>query len=82
MSSVLVEFMVQGIRARSFAALDEREGNRKARDRLWGQPVGATATVTRYVRGGAPTVISRWSVGRDRTIVAHAFEAVPRFALA
>ena len=80
--SVLVEFIYQGTRAQSFAAVDEREGNRKARDRLWGQPVGATATVTRYVRGVEPTVISRWCVGSDRTIVAHAFEPIPRFASA
>jgi hypothetical protein len=80
--SVLVEFTYQGTRAQSFAVTDEREGNRKARDRLWGRPVGSTATVTRYVRGDAPTVISRWCVDRDRTIVAHVFEAVPRFVRA
>lgn len=80
--SVLVEFVHQGTRAQCFAVVDEREGNRKARERLWGQPVGATATVTRYVRGGAPTVISRWRVGSDRTIVAHALEPMPRFAIA
>jgi hypothetical protein len=78
--SLLVEFIYQGKRAQSVTVVDEREGNRKARERLWGQPAGATATVTRYVRGVAPKVISRWCVGHDRTIVVDSLVSIPRFA--
>lgn len=78
--SLLVEFIYQGKRAQSVIVVDEREGNRKARERLWGQPAGATATVTRYVRGVAPKVISRWCVGHDRTIVVDSLVSIPCFA--
>jgi hypothetical protein len=63
--SYMLELTYQGTLLRSFPVADEAEGERKAREQLWGQPVGATVTVTCYERSGPPEVVGRWRVGDD-----------------